>query len=108
MDKVQVMRASIDGRWVALLDTVVGTYGFANRYSTSTIGYYLSERKGGAFQRSFTLPNDVDAEKIDTQFAKGVLKITVKSVEAEAKTRKIEVKAARECYTEEGWLKPAL
>lgn len=57
--------------------------------------YYLSERSYGAFQRSFTLPNDADAEKIDTQFAKGVLKITVpKSVEAKAKTRKIEVKAA--------------
>ena len=57
--------------------------------------YYLSERSYGAFQRSFTLPSDVDASKIDTKFSKGVLTVILpKSAEAKAKTRKIEVKAA--------------
>ena len=58
-------------------------------------GYYLSERSYGTFQRSFRLPNDVDAAKIDTQFSKGVLTVNLpKSADAKAKTRKIEVKTA--------------
>jgi len=57
--------------------------------------YRLSERSYGSFQRSFTLPADVDAEKINTAFSKGVLTITLpKSEQAKAKTRKIEVKGA--------------
>ena len=57
--------------------------------------YYVSERSYGAFQRSFTLPDDIDADKIDTGFSKGVLTIKLpKSAEAKAKTRKIEVKTA--------------
>ncbi len=34
---------------------------------------YYSERYYGSFQRSFTLPQDVDAEKIEARFANGVL-----------------------------------
>lgn len=35
--------------------------------------YYLSERHYGSFQRSFTVPDGVDREKIDASFAAGVL-----------------------------------
>ena len=57
--------------------------------------YYLRERISGTVQRTFTLPDDVDNEKIDTQFSKGVLTINLpKSAEAKAKVRNIEVKAA--------------
>jgi len=57
-------------------------------------GYYLAERTYGSFQRSFRLPEDVDADKIGAEFSKGVLRVTLpKSPEAQAKTRKIKVKA---------------
>jgi HSP20 family protein len=57
--------------------------------------YYLSERRYGAFQRSFDLPSGVDTAKIEAQFAKGVLTITLpKSAEAQKKQRKIDVKSA--------------
>jgi HSP20 family protein len=56
--------------------------------------YYLSERRYGAFQRSFELPAGVDVEKIDAQFGKGVLTVTLpKTPEAQKKQRKISVKA---------------
>lgn len=57
--------------------------------------YYLSERSFGAFRRSFSLPDNVDAGKIEAAFAKGVLTITLpKTAAAKAEAKKIEVKAA--------------
>lgn len=57
--------------------------------------FYLSERAYGAFQRSFVLPDGVDAEKIGADFAKGVLTVTLpKLPEAKVEPKKIEVKAA--------------
>jgi HSP20 family protein len=54
---------------------------------------YLSERSYGAFQRSFVLPDGVDADKVAASVAKGVLKVTLpKAAQAQKKT--IEVKAA--------------
>lgn len=40
-------------------------------------GYHLSERHYGAFERVFTLPKGVDAEKIDARFSNGVLSISL-------------------------------
>lgn len=57
--------------------------------------YYLSERRYGSFQRSFTLPEGVDADKIEANFAKGVLTVTLpKTADAQKAEKKIEVKAA--------------
>jgi len=55
---------------------------------------YLSERSYGAFRRNFTLPDEVDAEKVKAQFAKGVLTVTLPKTAAAQSARKIEVKAA--------------
>jgi HSP20 family protein len=57
--------------------------------------YYLSERRYGAFERSFQVPETVDADSISAVFANGVLKLTLpKSQEAQKKQKKIEVKSA--------------
>jgi HSP20 family protein len=54
--------------------------------------YHVVERSYGSFQRTFTLPRTVDAAKINAEFGKGVLTVTMpKTVEAKAKGRKIEV-----------------
>ncbi len=56
--------------------------------------YHLTERRYGAFQRSFSLPDGVDPDKIEASFKKGVLTITLpKKPEAVKPERKIEVKA---------------
>lgn len=57
--------------------------------------YYLSERRYGSFQRSFQVPEGVDADRIDATFAKGVLTVRLpKSAEAQKAEKKISVKAA--------------
>lgn len=40
------------------------------------------ERRYGAFSRSFSLPSDADAEKIDANFENGVLTLTIPKTEA--------------------------
>lgn len=55
--------------------------------------YYLSERRYGSFQRSFRVPDGVDADKIEASFSKGVLTVTLpKTAEARKKEKKIAVK----------------
>jgi HSP20 family protein len=57
--------------------------------------YYVSERRYGAFERYFALPEGVDANKIEATFKNGVLKVTLpKTAEAQKPAKKIEVKAA--------------
>jgi HSP20 family protein len=57
--------------------------------------YYLQERSFGSFQRSFELPESVDADKIEASFKKGVLTVKLpKKAEAQKPAKKIEVKAA--------------
>jgi len=53
--------------------------------------YHRIERSYGSFVRSFGLPDDADAEKVEAQFTDGVLKVHVAKSEA-AKPKQIEVK----------------
>ena len=57
--------------------------------------YYLHERRFGSFERSFQVPEGVDADKIEASFKKGVLTVVLpKKPEAQKPARKIDVKAA--------------
>lgn len=57
--------------------------------------YYLSERRYGSFQRSFRVPEGVEADKIEASFAKGVLTVKLpKTAAARQAEKKIDVKAA--------------
>lgn len=57
--------------------------------------YHLSERTYGSFQRSFRLPDNVDADKIEAHFAKGLLSVTLpKSASAASSEKKIDIKAS--------------
>ena len=51
------------------------------------------ERSYGSFERSFSLPNTVDVEKVEAGFENGVLTITLPKAE-KAKPREIAVKPA--------------
>jgi HSP20 family protein len=56
--------------------------------------YFLSERRYGAFERYFTIPDGVNASKITADFKKGVLIVTLpKTDEAKSQKRKIPVKS---------------
>jgi HSP20 family protein len=57
--------------------------------------YYLRERNYGSFERCFRVPEGVDADKIEANFKKGVLTVTLpKTAEAQQPEKKIAVKAA--------------
>jgi HSP20 family protein len=53
--------------------------------------YHRIERAYGAFARSFTLPQNVKADKVEASFMDGVLAVTLPKAE-EAKPRKVEIK----------------
>jgi HSP20 family protein len=57
--------------------------------------YYLHERHFGSFERSFSVPDGVDSDKIEASFKKGVLIVTLpKKAEAQKPAKKIEIKVA--------------
>lgn len=59
------------------------------------LDYFISERRYGAFQRSFRVPNGVDADKIEASVKRGVLTVTLpKTAEARKKQKKIGIKNA--------------
>lgn len=56
--------------------------------------YYFSERRYGSFRRSFRVPENVDTDKIEAAFDKGVLTIRLpKTAESQKAEKKIEIKS---------------
>lgn len=56
--------------------------------------FYRMERSYGSFSRSIQLPVEVETDKVDAKFKKGVLSITLpKTARAVAETKKIAIKA---------------
>jgi HSP20 family protein len=53
-------------------------------------GYYRVERSSGAFARSLTLPEGVDAEAVQARFDRGVLEVRIPKPE-ERKPRKVAI-----------------
>jgi HSP20 family protein len=57
------------------------------------VEYLIRERRTASFERRFTLPEDIDAEKVDATFKNGVLSITIPR-RPEAQPRQIMIKSA--------------
>jgi HSP20 family protein len=73
--------------------TITGKKDEENKESDK--GYYLSERRYGAFLRCIQLPDGVDVDKIEANIKKGVLTVTVpKTAEALKAEKKIAIKSA--------------
>ena len=54
--------------------------------------YHLVERTYGMFQRTIPLPYEIDADKVDAKFEKGVLTINMpKPAEVKTKKRKVKI-----------------
>ena len=53
-------------------------------------GFTYSERKYGTFQRTFTLPRGLEAERIEAKFKDGVLELTLPKTEP-AKAKQIKI-----------------
>ncbi len=61
-------------------------------------GYYRIERASGAFQRSLTLPEGVDADAIKAGFEHGVLEVRIPKPE-QRKPRKVTISAGGDAPT---------
>jgi len=60
---------------------------------TKESDYYKIESRYGKFARSFTLPKDIDAEKVVANSKNGVLEVKIpKQKNIESKPKKIEIK----------------
>jgi HSP20 family protein len=55
------------------------------------VSYHRKERAEGSFNRTVTLPTQVDAERVDARYADGILTLTVPKAE-ETKPRQITVR----------------
>ena len=55
--------------------------------------YIVRERRGSGYHRRFSLPRDVDVDKISADYQNGILSLEIPKSE-EAKPRSIKVKAA--------------
>lgn len=53
--------------------------------------YHRAERTSGSFQRSISLPNEIDADKIEARYEHGVLSVTLPKL-AKPQPKKIEIK----------------
>ena len=61
---------------------------------SDTDRYHLSERTFGSFERSFSLPENVDTDHIDASYKDGVLNLSIpKRLPAQPRTKQIEIKA---------------
>ena len=66
------------------------------KYEKEEKDFHLSERQFGSFSRSLDLPENVNQDKIDAQFADGVLKIVMpKSKETKKKEKRISVNSSK-------------
>jgi HSP20 family protein len=79
---------------VSLMDNVLTVKGERKAdHDTSGQDYFVREVPYGAFQRSVTLPEGVDAAQVEAKYANGMLVVRVPAPRA-ATPRTIEVKAA--------------
>ena len=79
---------------VSLMDNVLTVKGERQAdHDTAGKEYFVREVAYGAFQRSFALPEGVDAARVEAKYANGMLQVRVPTPQA-AMPRMIEVKAA--------------
>ena len=93
---MQFSLAGVDPKDVAvsLMDNVLTVKGERKADHDSTgKDYFVREVAYGAFQRSVTLPEGVDAAQVEAKYANGMLEVRVPAPRA-AVPRMIEVKAA--------------
>ncbi len=57
-------------------------------------GYYRSESSYGKFERSFTLPEEVDSENVKASCEDGVLEVTLPKLVADKKKKSKQIKVA--------------
>ncbi len=90
--KVELPGVNKDDVKITLQDNILSIRGEKkHEKETNEQNYHRVERAYGAFQRSFTLPTTVRADRIEAAYKDGILSVTLPKAE-EAKPKQIEVK----------------
>jgi HSP20 family protein len=90
--KVELPGVSKDDVRITLQDNTLTIRGEKKQEKESKeSNYHRVERSYGSFQRTFTLPTAVRADKVDASYKDGILSITLPKAE-EAKAKQIEVR----------------
>ncbi|MEO5358020.1 MAG: Hsp20/alpha crystallin family protein [Nitrospirae bacterium YQR-1] len=89
-DMPGVDEATVD---VTLKDNVLTIYGAVEPVVPEGYTLSYSEYKVGDYERSFTLSDQIQKDRIEAKLQNGVLKLVLPKVE-EVKSRKIEIKTA--------------
>ncbi|MBI2219464.1 MAG: Hsp20/alpha crystallin family protein [Candidatus Rokubacteria bacterium] len=93
---IQLALPGVDpkGVEVSLMDNILTVKGERKAdHDPAGKDYFAREVEYGAFQRSFTLPEGVDAAQVEAKYANGMLEVSVPAPRAATPTT-IEVKAA--------------
>jgi HSP20 family protein len=92
--KVELPGVNKDDVKITMENDILTVRGEKKQENETTKGsHHRIERSYGAFQRSFTLPTTVKADKIEASFKDGILNVTLpKSEEAKAKLIEVKVK----------------
>ncbi len=79
---------------ITLQDNILTLKGEKNKVEEKKEkNYYRSERSYGSFQRSFTLPVEVDSEKVNAKYENGTLILTLEKLLAtHSKVKEISLK----------------
>jgi HSP20 family protein len=77
---------------IGLEENVLTVSGTKHREENGEGRLHLAERRYGTFTRAFVLPRDVNADRIEAEYADGVLRISVPKAER-ARRRRIEVRS---------------
>lgn len=83
-------RDNIDIRVENNLLTIAGEKTYEQRQDEKESGYRHSERRYGRFERSFTLPRTIDADRVKARYDNGVLTLSLPKAE-QSKPRKITI-----------------
>ncbi len=87
---LEVPGLSKDDFKISFNDGVLTVRGERKRPQAKEESYFLTERPYGRFQRTFTLPGNVQADKISASYKDGLLTITIPKKE-EAKPKEIPI-----------------
>jgi HSP20 family protein len=93
---IQLALSGVDPKdvQVSLMDNVLTVKGERKAdHDTTGNGYFVREVAYGTFQRSFELPDGVDAAQVEAKHANGMLEVRVPAPRT-ATPRMIEIKAA--------------
>ena len=74
-------------------DTVSLSGEVKGKTDVTSEGWLRQERRVGKFQRAFTLPVQIDPDKVQARFNNGILEIELQRLEAD-RPKKIEIRAA--------------